>query len=304
MKCTKCGGVAVIGMPQHRLNLCEEHFLEWVPSMVSRTINKNQMFAPDDRLLVAVSGGKDSLSLWDILVRLGYETEGLYINLGIDHEDYSDDSEAKARAFAHDRGGLPLRIVNLADTYGMGIPELTHRKRRDRPCSLCGVVKRHIMNRTARDGGFYAIVTGHNLDDEAAALLQNTLHWHSGYLRRQAPLLPASHPGLARKAKPLCYLYEREVAAYAIVRGIDFVEEECPFSKRAKTIFYKTLLNRLETRSRGAKMHFYRQFLRAKDEGLFTDAPDSIDLHPCPKCGQPTIASDLCAFCRLWEDAS
>jgi len=301
MKCTKCGDVAIIGMPQHRLNLCEEHFVEWVPSMVSRAISKYKMFAPDDRLLVAVSGGKDSLSLWDILVRLGYETEGLYINLGIDHQDYSDISEAKVRAFASEHGNLALRVVNLSDTYGAGIPELTFRKRRDRPCSLCGVIKRHIMNQAARDGGFAAIVTGHNLDDEAAVLMQNTLHWEVGYLRRQAPVLPASHPGLARKAKPLCHLYEREVAAYALVHHFDFVQEECPFSVGAKTIFYKTLLNQLETRSRGAKMQFYLQFLRAKESSLFAEEHDGVQLHTCVKCGQATVADDLCAFCRLWE---
>ena len=302
MKCTKCGGVAVINMPQHRLKLCAEHFKEWVLSMVQRTIKRYRMFGPKDRLLVAVSGGKDSLSLWDILIRLGYQTEGLYINLGITHENYSDVSQEYAEAFAaaHD---APLHIVNVRETYGQGIPDLAHTGRGKRMCSVCGLVKRHIMNRIAYEGGYAAIATGHNLDDEVAVLLQNTLHWQGGYLKRQAPVLPSTHPRLARKVKPLCHLYERETAAYALVQGIDFVEQECPYSVNAKTIFYKQILNQLERRSPGTKMQFYLGFLRAKEEGLFClDEPEKeLTWNTCRKCGQPTTAGDLCAFCRLWE---
>jgi uncharacterized protein (TIGR00269 family) len=301
MKCDICGDVAVIGMPQHRLNLCEAHYVAWVPRMVERAIATYRMFPPDEPILVAVSGGKDSLALWDILIRLGYHTEGLYIHLGIPHEGYSDASEERVRAFARDRDA-PLRVVGLEETYGRGIPALSRERRRKRPCSVCGLVKRHIMNRAAYEGGYGAIATGHNLDDEVAVLLQNTLHWQAGYLRRQAPVLPASHPRLARKVKPLCHLYEREMAAYALVRGIDYIEDECPYASKATTLFYKELLSRLEARSPGAKMQFYVHFMRAKEHGLFGEAPDAVEaLTDCTRCGQPTSADGLCAFCRLWE---
>jgi len=304
MKCTKCGGVAVIGMRQHRLKLCAEHFVEWIPRIVQRTIEKYSMFEQDDRILVAVSGGKDSLSLWEILIRLGYQTEGVYINLGIDHKDYSDVSQERVEAFASEHDEVPFRVVSLRETYGKGIPDLERTGRGRRMCSACGLVKRHIMNRIAYEGGYAAIVTGHNLDDEAAILVQNTLHWQGGYLKRQAPVLPAIHPRLARKVKPLCRLYERETAAYALVRGINFVELECPFSVSAKTIFYKRILNQLERRSPGAKMQFYLSFLRAKEEGLFYREEPEVEYRTCRSCGQPTTAGDLCAFCRLWEAAS
>jgi len=303
MKCHKCGGVAVIGMPQHRLQLCAEHFLEWVLSMVQRAIEVYRMFTPEDRILVAVSGGKDSLSLWDILIRLGYRTEGLHINLGIDHQGYSDLSQQTAEAFARQHDDLPLTVIDLRAAYGKSIPELARAKRGRSACSVCGLVKRHVMNRHAHREGYAAIATGHNLDDEAAVLMQNTLRWQAGYLGRQAPVLP-SYPGLARKVKPLCRLYERESAAYALVRGIEFVESECPHSAGAKTIFYKKILNQLERRSPGTKMQFYLSFLRAKRDGLFGQDGPAVELTPCRQCGQPTTAGDLCAFCRLWEAKS
>ena len=302
MKCKKCGGVAVIGMRQHRLALCADHFVEWFVSYTQRAIEKYRMFGTDDQLLVAVSGGKDSLALWDVLSQLGYRADGMYIGLGIGGDDgYSAASQLKAEAFAEARG-LTLHVVDVKQTYGESVPELARRTRRGlKPCALCGLVKRHIMNRVAYEGGYHAIATGHNLDDEAAVLMQNTLHWQMGYLARQAPVLPSTHPRLARKVKPFVRLYERETAAYAIVRGIDYIYDECPHAVGSKTIFYKKLLNQLEGRSPGAKLSFYLSFLKVKREGLLSVREKALELHDCQNCGQPTTAPELCAFCRLWE---
>ena len=302
MKCKKCGGVAVIGMRHHRLALCAEHFVEWFVNYTQRAIEKYRMFGTDDQLLVAVSGGKDSLALWDVLSQLGYRADGMYIGLGIGGDDvYSAASQLKAEAFAEARG-LTLHVVDVKQTYGESVPELARRTRRGlKPCALCGLVKRHIMNRVAYEGGYDAIATGHNLDDEAAVLMQNTLHWQVGYLARQAPVLPSTYPRLARKVKPFVRLYERETAAYAIVRGIDYIYDECPHAEGSKTIFYKKLLNQLEGRSPGAKLSFYLSFLKVKREGLLSVREKALELHDCQNCGQPTTAPELCAFCRLWQ---
>jgi len=304
LKCRKCGKTAVINMRQHRLALCEEHFLEWVPEQVERTIRRYRMFRRQDRILVAVSGGKDSLSLWDILLRLGYQAEGLYIKLGIEDEAYSDHSLEYVEKFAAQREGASFQVVDVKETYGLSVPELARVKHRGRKvCALCGLVKRHIMNRVAYEGGYAAIATGHNLDDEAAVLFSNVLRWQVGYLARQAPVLPSTHPRLARKVKPLVHLYEREMAAYTIVRGIEYIYDECPYAVGARTIFYKELLNQLEARSPGAKLAFYREFVRARQKGHITFAEEEArpEMHDCEVCGQPTTAPGRCAFCRLWE---
>jgi uncharacterized protein (TIGR00269 family) len=305
MKCSKCGGLAVINLRQHRLRLCAEHFVEWFVRFTQRTIDTYKMFTPEDKVLVAVSGGKDSLALWDVLLTLGYQAEGMYIGLGIDEGiDYSHKSLDFCRRFvAEHHPDAALHVVDLESEYGQGIPTLTRTTQRGRgkPCAVCGLVKRYIMNRFARDGGFAAIATGHNQDDEVAVLMQNTLHWQTGYLARQAPVL-AERDGLARKVKPLARIYEREAAAYALVRGLDYIYDECPFAKGSTTNFYKELLNQLELNSPGAKQQFYLDFLRARDAGKATfEEAEPVELHPCRRCGQPTTAADLCAFCRLWE---
>lgn len=303
MKCRKCSEKAVINMRQHKLALCETHFLEWVPEQTQRFIEKYAMFTPEDKILVAVSGGKDSLSLWDILIRLGYHADGLYIGLGIDGGvGYSDESRRITEKFASERG-LNLRVVEVEENYGATIPELAviSNRGRDKPCSVCGLSKRYIMNRAAYDGDYTVLATGHNLDDEAAVLMQNTLHWAGGYLVRQAPVLAATHAGLSRKVKPLCRFYEREMAAYAIVRGIEYIYDECPHAVGSTTIYYKEILNQMEEKRPGAKLQFYLSFLQAKEEGLFAPQAVHEELHACTKCGQPTSAPGECSFCRMWE---
>src|SRR4030066_705017 len=221
MRCRKCGEKACINMRQHKLALCKTHFLDWVPEQVERAIHKVQMFTHTDRLLVAVSGGKDSLSLWDILQRLGYSADGLYIGLGIDAGvNYSLHSLEYSRNFAQERN-LMLHIVDIQADYGETIPELAMRTNRGhyKPCSVCGLAKRHIMNRIARQNNYTVLLTGHNLDDEAAILFSNTLNWLGNYLIHQSPVLEADKPGLVRKANPLCRIYERALAAYALLGG-------------------------------------------------------------------------------------
>ena len=303
MKCRKCGEKAVINMRQHKLALCKTHFLDWIPEQTQRFIEKYRMFRPQERVLAAVSGGKDSLSLWDILWRLGYQVDGLYIGLGIDGGlHYSDESQHLTQNFAEQRG-LKLHIINVVENYGETIPEIAQRTTRGRgkPCSVCGLTKRHVMNRIAREGDYDVLVTGHNLDDEAAVLFGNTLNWIPGYLVRQGPVLEANRPGLVRKAKPLCRIYEREMAAYALLRGIEYIYDECPYAEGSKSIYYKDLLNKLEADRPGAKLSFYLSFLQAKKNGLFAqDADPDIELlHSCPSCGQPTSAPGECAFCRM-----
>ena len=305
MKCRHCTQKAVINMRQHKLALCQEHFLEWVPEQVERAILKYQMFTREEKVLVAVSGGKDSLSLWDILHRLGYAADGMYIGLGIDGGvSYSDESHRLCELFAEARG-LRLHVIDVPSQYGETIPELARRTQRGRnkPCSVCGLVKRNLMNRVAREGDYTVLVTGHNLDDEAAVLFGNTLTWAGSYLVRQAPVLPADQPGLVRKAKPLCRMYEREMAAYAILRGIEYIYDECPFAVGSTSIYYKELLNKLEGDRPGAKLNFYLSFLQAKQAGLFSTGADplAVNLHTCPTCGQPTTAPGECAFCRMFS---
>ena len=305
MRCRKCGEKAAINMRHHRLSLCATHFLDWLTEQTARSIQKYNMFTKSDHILVAVSGGKDSLALWDILHILGYNTVGLYIDLGIDEGlAYSSQSRQFAESFAVERN-LTLHVVDLNTRYGKNISDFVRDDRRgkDKPCSVCGVVKRHIMNEFALQQGLDVHATAHNLDDETAVLLANTLDWSLNFLARGYPVKP-SGAGFIRKAKPFCRIYERESAAYAYLRGIEYIGEECPFSTENKQLLFKKHLNDWEEKMPGTKLRFYGKYLNALENGVFSDAqqlPEALASQQCPKCGQPTTTGGLCAFCRLFD---
>jgi uncharacterized protein (TIGR00269 family) len=298
-KCRTCREPAIIDLPRHNANFCAEHFMELCRRQVTKAIERFDMIGPDDRALVAVSGGKDSLAVWDLLLDLGYRADGLYVGLGIG--DYSDVSGQYARRFADERG-LRLIEISLRDQFGYDIPTAARATRRV-PCSACGLSKRHLFDQAAIDGGYSVLVTGHNLDDEAAVLLGNTMRWEVEYLARQLPVLPA-RDGFPKKVKPLVRLTERETAAWCVVRGIDYLVEECPMAAGNKHLGYKATLNGLEATSPGSKAAFYLNFLERMApllSGVLRD--ERATLHPCARCGSPTTG-EVCAFCRLVATAS
>jgi len=299
MKCRVCREPAVIDVRRHHAAFCRDHFLHHCEEQVRRAVASHSMLAPGERVLVAVSGGKDSLALWDILVRLGYQADGLYVGLGIGQ--YSDESGLRARDYAQ-RHGLQLHEVDLAGEYGYDVPRAaaaTHRA----PCGACGLSKRHVFNATALTHGYEVLATGHNLDDEAAVLLGNVLRWETGYLGRQYPVLPAAS-GFVRRVKPLVRLGEREMAAYCVLRGIDYQVEECPMADGNRHLGFKELLNGLEDRSPGTKAAFLFGFIERGHERFADDADqERAELQPCASCGAPT-PGEVCAFCRLRERAS
>lgn len=299
MKCTVCREPAVIDLRRHNSNFCAPHFTKFCRDQVVKAIDEFDMINPGDKVLVAVSGGKDSLAVWDMLLDLGYDASGLYIGLGIG--EYSDESKRYAVEYA-DRRGARLIAIDLVEEYGYDIPEGSREAGRA-PCSACGLSKRHIFDKVALDEGFDVLVTGHNLDDEAAVLFGNVLKWQTEYLGRQHPVLPA-RDGFPRKVKPLVRLGEREMAAYCIVSGIDYIVEECPMSAGNKHLRYKNLLNDLERQSPGAKADFYLNFLRKASDRFSDEAAESRQaLGACSVCGAPS-PSEICAFCRLVDRAT
>ncbi len=298
MRCKRCRGPIVVEVRRHNAAFCRDCFFHYVGQQVTRAIAKHRMLAPADRGLVAVSGGKDSLALWDLLLDLGYQADGLYLSLGIGA--YSERSKELCLAFAAGRGAR-LVVHDLGDEQGYTIPEAARGGGRS-SCGVCGLSKRYVFNRAALDGGYDVVATGHNLDDEAAVLFGNTLRWDTAAMARQFPVLEATRPGLVKKVKPLYRVAERETAAYCVLKGIDYVVEECPLVAGNTQMRHKETLNRLEEASPGAKHTFLFGYLDRAAELL--RAADEAELAECSRCGMVTVAPEdaaeapVCAFCR------
>jgi uncharacterized protein (TIGR00269 family) len=301
MRCRKCPQSAVINLSQHRMALCKDHFNGWFLQHTATTIKKFRMISKGDRILAAVSGGKDSLGLWDVLTRLGYIVEGLSIHLGIDADcQYSTRSMDFTRKFALARG-LILHELHIQQEYTETVPEMFLRAhpRENKPCATCGLVKRHELNRYAHENGFNVLATGHNLDDEAAVLFSNNLTWNTDQLGRQYPVMD-ERGKFARRVKPFVQFYERETTAYALLNGIEYIEKECPFSVGSRTNHYKAILNELENDQPGLKYQYFQTFIDRKKTGLLKISESQLyEEKFCKQCGQPTSSADQCAFCRL-----
>ncbi|MDQ3990859.1 MAG: MoaD/ThiS family protein [Actinomycetota bacterium] len=291
MACKRCRGPAVVEVRRHNAAFCAACFEHHVHEQVRRAIRSHRMFGHSQRIMVAVSGGKDSLALWDVLAGLGYDVTGMYLGLGIG--EYSDRSAEVVREFARARN-LPVIMVDLNEAYGFDIPTAGRRGSRS-TCAVCGLSKRYAFNRVALERGFDVVATGHNLDDEAATLLGNTLRWQTDYIARQHPVLE-EREGMLRKVKPLYRLSELETAAYAFLREIDYVVEECPLVAGNTQLKHKAAMNALEAASPGTKASFFLGYLD-RGAAVFRAGQADPELTSCQRCAQPTTGR-FCAFCR------
>src|SRR5215217_6745519 len=260
MRCKRCRGQAVMEVRRHNAAFCRDCYLHYVGQQVTRAIAKYRMLGHTDRVLVAVSGGKDSLAR-----------------------------------------GARLLVHDLAAEHGYTIPEAAGGTGRS-SCGVCGLSKRYVFNKAALDGGYDVVCTGHNLDDEAAVLFANTLRWETGAMARQFPVLEATRPGLVKKVKPLYRVAERETAAYCVLKGVDYVVEECPLVAGNTQMRHKETLNQMEEAATGTKHSFLFGYLE-REAGLLAVADDA-QLAECARCGMTTQAPEdpaeapVCAFCR------
>ena len=292
MRCSVCKRKAEVYLPHHNLALCREDFVRYFLKRVKKAIDDFKMFSKEDKILLAVSGGKDSLTLWHVLLKLGYNVTGLFIDLGIDN--FSENAKKIVEKFSIKNNSNFITIKIEDEFKGDTLPQIVE-KIKGVPCKICGKIKRYFFDRIAVKENFDVIATGHNLDDESAFLLGNILNWNMEYLAKQLPSLPEEN-GFKKKVKPLIYLTEREIAVYAFFNNIEYNEISCPFSKKAKSHFYKESLHQMELSFKGLRIKFFKGFLR--NHQVFGKVEKKYKLNECKICGYPT-SNEICGVCRI-----
>ncbi|MCB1173602.1 MAG: adenine nucleotide alpha hydrolase family protein [Leptospiraceae bacterium] len=261
-----------------------------IKNKVNRARRDFQMFERSDRLLLAVSGGKDSLVLALVLKALNQPFGVLHIDLGID--PVSNESGRKVRAFC-EREGIQYEIVSSQNEQGL---QVDHLNTGTKTCAVCGTIKRRIFNAYARQHGYQVLAVAHNLDDEAAMLLANNREWQFDYLQKSLPVLAAQN-GFVKRVKPLCYVREADILELAESLQLDVVRSRCSYSQNGSRLKYNSILAHADQLMPGFVNRYYLSFIR--QHALVQAIPAPRDtLQPCQICGQSSSAP-ICRLCRV-----
>jgi len=260
------------------------------------------MIKRGDIILVAVSGGKDSLVLLDVLARvskaLDFSIIGVVLDLGI--EEHSK-AGIKYAVKGFKERDIEYLVVNIKNDYGFSIDDVYAKRRKIRRsvCSICGLVKRYILNDVALKLGATKVATGHTLDDIAQYILASMFSGSYDQLAKIYPISTSNIEGLVTRIKPLAETPEEDILTYAHLNKIEFLESKCPYSRGALSLEFRELLTKLDQRHPGFKVSLVRNFYKKLHPLLVKYyGVDNQRLKRCRVCGMPTT-SDLCSFCKL-----
>ena len=294
--CDKCKHPSIVLVRYSGAHLCRKHFSEFVEKRVKLELRRQMELKGDERIAVAVSGGKDSMVALHLVhsilgARRDLEICAVTVDEGID--GYRASSIPIVAEACRSRG-IEHRVVSIKDIYGMTVDEMARRNRDLSICSYCGVLRRASINRAARDWRATHVATGLNLDDTAQSILMN---FTRGDVERLARLGPhkRAQKGLIPRIQPLRTIPESETTLYSIANGITFHDLECPHAPEALRNSFRRMVAELEDMYPGTRhsiLASYDQVLPAL-ERRFPPA----ELRTCG-CGEPTV-SDRCKACEL-----
>ena len=305
--CTLCGrNEAVFGRSYSGENLCGRCFSRTVEDRVRRTISKYEMLGPQERIMVAVSGGKDSVTLLHILAKIEKAFPDVAMCVGTVDEgvrDYRDEALKIAEDNCR-KLGIEHRVLSFKELFGYGLDEIVEltRKRGESgltPCSYCGVLRRKALNTLARKAGVDKLVIAHSLDDETQTMLLNIVHGDPMRIARSKPVLDVIHPKFVRRVKPLCMVPEREIVFYAYLKKIQFQSIPCPYAQTALRNDIRTMLNRMEHKHAGTLFTIFNSIEKIRP--ALEASVAEVTLKECRLCGEPTVG-DLCRACQLLQE--
>jgi uncharacterized protein (TIGR00269 family) len=281
------------------VSFCGKCFQHAIEEKVRRTVTKHNMLSYDDHVAVAVSGGKDSLTLLNILVKLERKfprskLTAISVDEGI--EGYRDEALDLA-AKECKRLNIKQVIVSYKDLFETTTDEIVKRDLGKAPCSYCGVLRRKAINKGAAMVGATKIATGHNLDDEVQTVLLNMLHGDLLRIVRSGPLLRDLHGKFVTRIKPLCDIPEKEIVFYAYLNGLDFQSIACPHAEAALRNDIRAFLNNMEQKHPGTKFTLQQTSEKLRE---LVKIGNAIQLNACEKCGDPT-PHQYCEACLMLQ---
>ena len=298
MRCFHCGGKAVYELRYSGHWLCRRHFTGLFERRVKKTIRQNRLLSKGDRVLVGLSGGKDSMTVLKILHDVIGPTR--HSTLAAVSIDEGIRGKSLRRAVDYCRSlGVEYHTVSFREHFGFEIDNVMRKVEDVMACSVCGVLKRRLMNDYAKAVGATKVATGHNLDDEIQSAFMNVVRGDLDRLARLGPEVGVSrHRSFVPRIKILRECPEAEVRAYADLMKLPYSGRRCPYAKSSYRTTARELLNRLEDKHPGSKY----QMLRSTDElaSLMRERMAGRQPAVCGTCGEPS-SGVKCKTCILLE---
>jgi len=295
MKCDRCVNVAVYSRKYSGENLCASCFSNSILQKTARTISKHNMIENDDIIGVAVSGGKDSLSLLHLLKKMSeshnFKLKAITVDEGI--PGYRDEALGIVKNFCSNIG-VEYKIFSYKDLFNITLEESLEIRENEKTssCSICGILRRRAIDFGSKDLGVDVIATGHNLDDVLQTFVINVL---SGDTNKIGWMDPDTSSNKTRRIKPFCEIYENEIVFYAFVNEIPFQSEQCPHMNEGIRTEIREFLNSLEIKHSGIKNNMYKSIMR-----ISTLVKDSNykQRKICSKCGSE-CTGNICSVCSM-----
>ncbi|MEC8339966.1 MAG: TIGR00269 family protein [Nanoarchaeota archaeon] len=300
---------------QNGKKLTASDFVIYFEQKVFKTIRKFNLFELNDKLVIALSGGKDSITALYLTHKflskknLQHNIKALLIDEGID--GYRPATIKFAEQFTKSLG-VELHIESYKNNYGKTLDSsvnlLKEKGKNISPCNICGTFRRNALNVGARKLEATKVVTGHNIDDESQNILLNIFKNNFKILARLGPFNGVVENELfVPRVKPLYLCTEKEVRLYTILKGFDVGYDECPYSRGSFRDELSEIVNKLEDEHKGVKNSIINFFLEIQDslkEKYIEDGSDSINY--CTKCGEPSqrIVCNTCSMKELVNNES
>ncbi|WP_214041622.1 TIGR00269 family protein [Methanoculleus sp.] len=293
MQCSKCRRDAVIFQRYSGLHLCEQHFNRDFEAKAKRAIREHRWIESGDTVAVALSGGKDSSAVLFFLHRLlGERRDVRLMAITVDEGIRGYRDPGQAQKIAERIGVVPWVTASFAEEYGVTLDEIVGRKGTGLSCSYCGVLRRALMNRIAREEGVTKFAYGFNLDDEAQSVLMNVLRGDAERLTR--PMREVE--GMVPRIKPFMYIPEREVALYAFLHVEGFDLAGCPYAADALRGDVRGILDAYTYRHPATKYSLVNlgETLRNPEK------PQEEGLRVCERCGE--LCGKVCRTCQVLDE--
>ncbi len=299
MKCSYCGKKAVVNLRYAGKKFCEKHFIDFYERKVRRVIKKNNMFSRKEKIGVGVSGGKDSLVMLYLLKKMHYDVTAIAIDEGI--KGYRDKTLPYVKKLCAELD-VPLHLYSFKQEYGMTLDQI-HSKKKTLACSYCGVLRRSLLNKAARELRCDKLAIGHNLDDEVQMIIMNLTRSELLRLARSGPVVGlVKHGKFVPRAKPLRECSEKEDVIYALLKGIEYSEAECPYAHEAFRSTVREAINLMEEKHPGVKIGILRSFDRMLPFlRKYFSKTSASELNECVECGELT-SGKLCKACELMKN--